>query len=688
MSRDFSRNQYTVIFVTILCYIWLCAGLPWHIALTTGYDERLQIKAAYAILSHEWLGDYYRLAMAKGAGFPLLMALLFYLGIPLLISMPLLYAAASFFFIHALRPAVRRRWPLIFAFIVLLFNPMQYHPTVLKIYRDGWTNCILLFVLAGVIALLCRRHSRIRGQVGWAVLLGFSVGLFWLMREEAVWITPALALVLLPMALISLFRERRFFIQRMLVIAGIPLCISIFMVQIICYLNWHHYGLWASVDSTSKNYTMALSLLVRAKAEHWQRYIVCPPDVRKKLYTVSPTFAELRSYLESDSFHKRWIKPELGLNEYGPYFMWALRDAVNAAGYYANAAKADAYYARLVQELEAAYAEGRIAKEPGLVFGGLTQPVNRRHLPTLLVTLGQGLNRLLLNNWLLHFSNLPSSVPSVELFSELWLAMRDIGNINIPSADPYLPKVSIKLRGWCFSPGRGQCDFALDTREHSCELAVSREEREDVRKHLVQPQSVDDPATARLGFVININGKAACVNAPLLVSSGGHEALLDVTTGKILEANRRILMRVDEFQATGVKTSSLRNNLDNFRRTMLEQIAAIYQYATKWLALISVALLAGYLVWALYRKKFPHWPLPYISATLFTLCVLRVATLTLLQAVFHPTYLRLMYMSPAWVGMYGGIAVCFVWLCERSWRDNVRETLATVSGCAETLRTS
>ena len=669
MNPGFSRNQYIVISLTILCYLWLCVGLSWNILLHAGHDDRLQMNAAYTILSNHWLGDYYRLTMVKGVGFPLLMVVLFYLGFPLLISMPILYAAASFFFIHALRPAVRRRWPLVFAFIVLLFNPMQYHPAVLRIYRDSWTNCILLFVLAGAIGLLCRRHCDMLRQVGWTVLLGFSLGLFWLMREEAVWITPILALIMVPMAFISFFREHRFFVGRMLIVVGIPLGISTLMVQTVCYLNWRHYGLWASVDTTSQNYTKALSLLVKAKTDNWRPYVVCPQDVREKFYAVSPAFAELRPFLDGEgSGIKGWQSAAKGtgvVDEYGPWFLWALRDAVDAAGYYANAAKADAYYARLAKELETAYAEGWIEKEPGWVFGGFTQPFDWRHLPTLLAALRQGLDMLLLNNWQLYFSKAPSVVVQAEIHPEFWFAMRDIGNINIPSADPYLPKPSVKIRGWCFSPGQGQCNFALTTNNESCKIEILREDREDVRKYFAQLQGVDDPASASSGFVIKTSGEAACASAPLLVSAGRQQALIDITTGKVPDTNRHILIHVDELK--GVKISSLRNNLDNSRRKILEQIATIYQYATKWLALIAVVSLAGYLAWALWRKNFSLWSLPYISVALLALCLLRMVMLALLHTVFGPFSLNWMYISPAYVGMYGGIAVCFVWLCEGKW---------------------
>ncbi|MDR0478061.1 MAG: hypothetical protein LBH14_09050 [Desulfobulbaceae bacterium] len=463
----------------------------------------------------------------------------------------------------------------------------------------------------------------------------------------------------------------------MLVVVGIPLCIAVFIVQTVCYLNWHHYGLWASIDTTSKNYTKALSLLVKAKTDHWQPYAVCPQDVRGKLYAISPAFAELRPFLDGDGPGcKGWkvTAERLGVaDEYGPMFTWALREAVSAAGYYANAAKADAYYARLVKELKAAYAKGLIKKEPGLVFGGFTQPFDRRHLPTLLTALRQGWNMLLLNNWPLHFPKTPSIVDGVDDNRKFWFAMRDIGNINIPSADSYLPKPSLELRGWCFSPGDGQCDFAQTVVKDACTIGieVSRQERPDVRAYFAQRQGMDTPEAVRSGFVVKVNGEEDCINAPLQVSSGGDKALIDTTTGKISNADGHILMHIDEFQGKKVQTSSLRNNLDNFRRNILERIAEIYKYASKWLALTSMLLLAGYLVWACCRRIFPLWPLPYISAALLMLCVLRMATIVLLHTVFGPFSLNWSYMSPAWVGMYGGIAVCLVWLCESKGRETV-----------------
>jgi hypothetical protein len=86
--------------------------------------------------------------------------------------------------------------------------------------------------------------------------------------------------------------------------------------------------------------------------------------VRKQIYQVSPAFRELEPYLEGD-LGRDWAVHAGDLVAAGEiasgWFIWALRDAVDLAGYCNSGAKADAYYRRLAQEVNAACDQGLLA---------------------------------------------------------------------------------------------------------------------------------------------------------------------------------------------------------------------------------------------------------------------------------------------------------------------------------------
>jgi hypothetical protein len=551
----FTRSQLEILIFLTLLYIWLSAGLSYDIRLYAIHDDALQMDQATSIVRGGWLGHYDNRTLVKGSFFPLLMVFCFYAGIPLLISMPIFYSLASLSFIKAIQPAVKRRWPLVAAYALLLFNPAQYSSDVLRVYRDGWNNCILLLLLSGVAGLICRRNrADLRSLLPWSAVSGIAAAAFWDTREEAVWILPVI-LGLSLLIILSIFRSRRELRrERFFVLLGLPIFLWFLGLQAICFINWRSYGAWTLIETRSKNYEDAVSLLSKARTDEWRQYIACPLGTREKLYTASPAFAELRPFLEGNkiALWKMFSEELTGVkDEYGTHFVWALRDAVAAAGYYENAASADAFYARLASELKVAYQKRIIEKEPGIFFGGLGQPFNSRHIRPLFRSLRKGVNMILkLDGW-----NAPIMTRSVMSGEGPYLSreIRQLGNINM------MPSGEISVAGY---------------------------------------------------------------NSP-------------------------------------------RDILDKARKTQLIGIAKVYAYTTRWLVLASFILLAAVFIQEIRRRRFSsRLVLPYICVMMYGVSIVRLVLLALLEAVAIPGSTNYLYMSPAWVGLYGAMAVCIAFSCD------------------------
>ena len=91
-------------------------------------------------------------------------------------------------------------------------------------------------------------------------------------------------------------------------------------------------------------------------------------------YEVSPTFAQLKPQFEALP-GRNWTNPTfdtLGIREYGPWFMWALRNMTANAGYYRDPATARHFYRTVAGEINRACDEGRIPSR--LVLSSFLDP--------------------------------------------------------------------------------------------------------------------------------------------------------------------------------------------------------------------------------------------------------------------------------------------------------------------------
>jgi hypothetical protein len=200
---------------------------------------------------------------------------------------------------------------------------------------------------------------------------GVIAGCYWLTREEGIWLLPALAALALPAVppILANVRERQHArLKETMRWAITPLVAFLSVVMLVNSINWVKYKVFRNNDFRSGPFAQAYGALARIKHDEWKRYVVFPRDARERAYAVSPAARELASYFEGDS-GKGWIKSSQGYPKpwgcvgepqacndeiLSGWFVWALRDAVVAAGHYQSATDADAYYRRLAEEINAA----------------------------------------------------------------------------------------------------------------------------------------------------------------------------------------------------------------------------------------------------------------------------------------------------------------------------------------------
>ena len=347
--------------------LWLTNGQTLFAIGPAIHDDRLFVELAGHLVRGEWLGPYNQYTLAKGPMFPLFIAAMFWIGLPLMLAQQLLYAGACAAVTRALAPWLRPAAAQFSLYALLLCNPMSYEAGNLsRLMRQNLYTPLGLLVIAGLVWLFARRREPWLRQAAPAALAGLALGCFWLTREESVWLLPAVGLLLFGLAL-SLGRELRERWRPLAVSLALLTTAALLPILIVCSLNQRHYGWFGTVEFQSREFKAAYGALTRLQAGPVLLQVPVTRQMREQAYELSPAFARLRPYLEgfvSDNWSEKNLFAGAERQIRGGWFVWALRDAMAGAGLAPDAGTALRHYQLIADELNAACDSGRVAARP------------------------------------------------------------------------------------------------------------------------------------------------------------------------------------------------------------------------------------------------------------------------------------------------------------------------------------
>ncbi len=351
--------------------LWLTRGQPVFAIGTAAHDDRLFVSLANSLVGGEWLGAYNQLTLAKGPFYPLWIAFVFLLGLPLGLAQQLAYAGACAAVVGALAPLVRGGATRFAVYAVLLGNPMSFEASSLgRVLRQHISSPLALLIFAALIALYTRRTEPFRRLAPWAALLGAAFGAFWMSREDVVWIVPS-AVLLAGAIVVGIVRARPAPWRPMAWAGGLALACGVVPLILVCAENARHYNWFGTVEFRSAEFKDAYGALLRVRVGPDLPFVPVTRQMREAIYPVSPTFAQLRAHLDG-AIGEGWAGASEPVTHIpgqerqigGGWFMWALRDSVAAAGYCHDAGQALAFYHRLAMEVNAACDDGRLPSRP------------------------------------------------------------------------------------------------------------------------------------------------------------------------------------------------------------------------------------------------------------------------------------------------------------------------------------
>lgn len=354
-----------VIVAVSVCALVLRSGYPINALAFAGFDDALFIREAVSLRSLHWLGAYDNLTLAKGMFYPLFITASSVVQVPLIFAEQVLYLAACLLTALIFRNVTGGRYYLI-VFAVLALNPIVFDENLSRVIREAIYVSLSLALFVLVFAMLFPQRETSRRSLTMATIAtGVVTACYWLTREEAVWILPAIGFLIAAAIVLAIAGRigKRLVLTRLVLISA-SMVGAASLVALVAGINYLKYGAFTDVEFRSRGFLSAYGAVSRVTPQHWTRYVALPKDVRERLYEVSPAFAELKPYFEgppSAGFKPPGCGLETECNAFlMGWFMWALRDGVAYAGHYASHQSSEQFYRRLAAEIDTACETGAL----------------------------------------------------------------------------------------------------------------------------------------------------------------------------------------------------------------------------------------------------------------------------------------------------------------------------------------
>jgi hypothetical protein len=343
--KKFKRNGVSFGDFVILISIARCIYgyfIPLNVLHHAPHDDLLFYRLGVSIANFEWLGLYDQLILLKGAGFPLFLAIVNMLFLPLRVGEALIICAASAYFLSSPIFSKMGMKTKVGLFAVIVFIPFQFGALDYRILRD----MIYPWVLLAVLASGSRLFWSLRGGKGFklnSLIFGFFIGVFDITREESIWILPTLAILALIFLVLSNLKVRKN------TLASIALLLLSFLsvVGSNSLANYFAYGSPIRTEFRQGDFAYGYGQLFRFKMGHEVRRGSLSRENWETLFDKIPAALPLREYVFGPAY-QGWTRisceairsqhpwennPDCDDIMLNGYLMMALKDGIFAAGY-------------------------------------------------------------------------------------------------------------------------------------------------------------------------------------------------------------------------------------------------------------------------------------------------------------------------------------------------------------------
>ena len=360
-SRRHSRGERTGVVVGLafaLLYVFVITYQPLTLLADAALDDGIFLVHGRSLAEGRWLGSFNWLTLRTGPGYPLFLAINFWLGLPITFVHAIFFCGAVGLFSWAIKRISRSGLIGLSSFVLILWHPVFLGTQAI---RDTiYTGQLFLVFACALVAFFIAEKQGTRAL--WGALTGVALGWFWLTREEGIWILPAAAFLLV----VAIVRAHvlNTSLRNFAIPAALTLVLFLFAHFAFMSGNWLAYGSFVGVDIKERNFVAALDALQSVQYGPDVDHVPVPRAVRERIYEVSPSFASLKPLVDPPQgpvWHGCRVYPATCGDIAGGWFIWALRDAAAQAGHYRAPGEASAFFGRLASEVNEACRSGQLS---------------------------------------------------------------------------------------------------------------------------------------------------------------------------------------------------------------------------------------------------------------------------------------------------------------------------------------
>ena len=341
-------------------------------------DDGLYLRQAEAIVrwlhggEQPWLGPYDWVVLGKAPMFPIWLAALQILHVPLQIAEFALLLTLPWLFRMAVRP-VRHLAILPLAATAILLSGLPFLPHEQRLLRSVLQAALTSGCQIACLGLILRVRRRDTPLDPWAAANGLLFGLAYLNREESIWMLPMMFCSFAAVLGWSnqSWRQRVRAASCLVIMSGLP-------IALIAAMNYHAYGIFVTTNRRAPEFIRAHQVMTALDPATRERRVPIREATRLRAYALSPTFARMRGYLEgpaSDDFarHPGHLIPNGRPLTAREFFVSNFQFVLQKAAFQAGAQSAPAsevMFKAIADELESAMARGQISsgrRGPSLV---------------------------------------------------------------------------------------------------------------------------------------------------------------------------------------------------------------------------------------------------------------------------------------------------------------------------------
>lgn len=265
-------------------------------------DDGLMVYLAENLKNGQWLGNYQRLTLVKGIGYPLFLVISNILPFSYLSISSLFYTVSVLCMVYAVKPLFRTYKSLAALYMVLLFSPVAASlVTFQRVYRNSISAAQVLLIIGSFAGIYFRREWSVKRQMPW--MFGAVLGLvsFYYTREDAIWILPFVVVVTLIYIGMVIYRYRVFRKKDMLVrilLILLPLLCMTGTGKAIGFLNQHYYGTSVVNELNSGSFAEMMKTIYSVEDSKELKQISVSRAKLKELYKYSPTLEDIQDEMD------------------------------------------------------------------------------------------------------------------------------------------------------------------------------------------------------------------------------------------------------------------------------------------------------------------------------------------------------------------------------------------------------